>query len=142
MTVQAQGIQVVQGQVVIIKGVVKGNIKTALDQLKNSIVEATIGPETSKSPPITLIIDLSPFYIVSSTVFGTLGATIQEEHVSSVKLCGMRPMVMDALQRMGFIPYPGQESTGHLGNNVEKIGTFDSLEDGVLSIIPTTGTDK
>jgi anti-anti-sigma regulatory factor len=123
------------GQVIILKPESSPNIKESLDQLTAKISELISCGSNENKSRIALILDLSPFNILSSTLLGVIGASLQERHVRTIKLCGMKPAVLETARRLGLIK-DQKNANRDSDSNIYKIKVFASLEEGVKSLIP------
>lgn len=123
------------GQVVIVCSTPDAGIAS----LTNKIIELTTAcGQHAGGENLCLLIDLSPYSAVTSTFFGTLGATIQIPNVKMVGLCGMKGHVKKTASRFGIVDGGVKLSVAaaEITDNANKFRIFDSLDEGVLSIIP------
>ncbi len=132
------GISMFHGNLIILRASIVGTPKESLTRLKDKIIDIdTSVYGVSDNTEVHLFVDLSAFNIVSSTIFGALGAVIQSESIRTVGLCGMKPMMRDTAKRLGIIPEENKrtEYSKSIDDNIHKMKVFDSLEAGLLSLI-------
>lgn len=132
-TTEGEGILVFNGHVIIVRSTPDAGIMSLTDK----IIGLTTGQGTGGGD-FSLLIDLSTYGAVTSTFFGTLGATIQIPHVKMVGLCGMKGHVKKTASRFGIVDGGVELSVAaaEIADNAKKFRIFGSLEEGVLSIIP------
>ncbi len=73
-----------------------------IESLRCAIIDCVTDKVSRQKLKIYLLIDLSNFSAVNSTFFGALGATIQEESVEIVALCGMQKAVQRRSEQFGI----------------------------------------
>ncbi len=123
------------GKTIIIRPSDESNIS----DFSEKIIDLTTDKDTTNSNiEVNLYLDLSTFNTVSSSFFGTLGATIQLPHVKQVALTGMRGSVQKIAKRFGIIDggVTKETQTKAISDNAQKFRIFDSLEKAVLELIP------
>lgn len=134
-------ISVREGRVCIIKIDELTNIKEALDQLKNTIIECVTADENDcRRLDTFLFVDLSLFTIVNSGVISVLGSVLMNPRVRLLGLCGVQPSVADILTRFGLLASAStHDVVAHeaLKNNRSKVVTFASVEQGLCCLTPT-----
>lgn len=126
---------VFNGRVII----VRPSDETEIFDLSDKIMElTTMKSFTNNETDLYLFIDLAPFTAVSSSFFGTLGATIQLPYIKQVGLAGMRSGVQKIAKRFGIVDYGliKDSPTKEIKNNAQKFRIFDSIEKAVLDIVP------
>ena len=133
-------ISVSEGRICIIKTDEMTTVKEALDQIKTAIIDCTTVEENdSKNLDTFLFVDLSLFNIINSSVIGVLGSVLMNPSIRLIGLCGVQPPVKDILTRFGVLS-PGKNKTfmvhEGLKNNVNKVVTFETIEQGLGSLNP------
>jgi len=127
--------QVFEGRVIIIKSGDDADI----NNLAENIVKMTTDVKVqSDGSDLYLCVDLSRYAAVSSSFFGSLGATIQLPYVKQVALTGMRSSVAKIAKRFGIVDgaITKVPMTREITDNAHKFRIFDSLEKAVLELIP------
>lgn len=134
-------ISVREGRVCIIKIDELTNIKEAQDQLKNTIIEYVCADENDcKRLDTFLFVDLSLFNIINSSVIGVLGSVLMNPNIRLLGLCGVQPSVADLLTRFGVLTSastPDFVAHEALKNNMSKVLTFATVEQGLCCLNPT-----
>ncbi|MFT5698599.1 MAG: hypothetical protein ACI8ZB_001454 [Desulforhopalus sp.] len=134
-------ISVSEGRVCIIKTDEITTVKEGLEQMKTAIIECTnSGGNDPQQLDTFLFIDLSLFNIINSSVIGVLGSVLMNPRVRLLGLCGIKPPVEDILTRFGVLS-PTKKNNfvayGELQNNMSKVVTFDTIEQGLGCLNPT-----
>ena len=128
-------------RVCIIKTDEMTTVKEALDQIKTAIIDCTTVEENDTNDRDTLLfVDLSLFTIINSSVIGVLGSVLMNPSIRLLGLCGVQPPVKDILTRFGVLsPVKDNTVMVHEGlkNNVNKVVTFETIEQGLGSLNPT-----
>jgi len=128
-------ISVSEGRVCIIKTDELTTVREGLDQIKTAIIDCTTGDKSDSSNTDTfLFIDLSLFNIINSSVIGVLGSVLMNPSIRLIGLCGVQPPVKDILTRFGVLtPEKGNKFVAHgeLKNNMSKVVTFETVEQGL-----------
>ena len=134
-------ISVSEGRVCIIKTDELTTVREGLDQIKTAIIDCTTGEKSNSGNMDTfLFVDLSLFNIINSSVIGVLGSVLMNPSIRLIGLCGVQPPVKDILTRFGVLsPERGNTFEAHeaLKNNMSKVVTFDTVEQGLRCLNPT-----
>lgn len=134
-------ISVSEGRVCIIKTDELTTVREGLDQIKTAIIDCTAGAKSDSSNIDTfLFVDLSLFNIINSSVIGVLGSVLMNPNIRLIGLCGVQPPVRDILTRFGVLtPEKGDGFVAHeeLKNNMSKVVTYETVEQGLSCLNPT-----
>jgi anti-anti-sigma regulatory factor len=129
-----------EGRVCIIKVNELTSIKDGLEQIKNALVDFTTSDRVQDSRLDTFIfIDLSRFNIINSSLIGVLGSIIMDPKIQLLALCGLQPSVADILMRFGVLTnktQPNITASNQIKNNLSKVFTFSSIEEGLVCLNP------
>lgn len=131
-------------RVTIIRATEFKSIKDGLDDLKNALhLLSTNENHPQLEIDRLLFLDLSGFNIISSQLIGMFGALIIDKKISVLALCGLQPTVQDILIRYGIIStavtaeeLATSDPVTQLHDNLGRIVTFASVEEGLASLIP------
>lgn len=111
--------------------------------MKTAIIECiTVDEKDPKNLDTFLLVDLSLFNIINSSVIGVLGSVLMNPNIRLLGLCGVQPPVEDMLVRFGLLSKADSRGCGFvmpevLKNNIEKVVTFDTIEQGLSCLNPT-----
>lgn len=134
-------ISVSVGRVCIIKTDELTTVRDGLDQIKTAIIDCTaVDKSDSRKIDTFLFVDLSLFNIINSSVIGVLGSVLMNPDIRLIGLCGVQPPVKDILTRFGVLsPAKGNTFVAHgeLKNNMSKVVTFETIEQGLGCLNPT-----
>ena len=129
-----------EGRVCIIKVNELTSVKDGLEQIKNALVDFTTCDRVRDSRLDTYIfIDLSRFNIINSSLIGVLGSIIMDPKIQLLALCGLQPSVADILMRFGVLSnksQPNNQASSEIKENLSKVFTFNSIEEGLVCLNP------
>ncbi len=133
-------ITVCDGRVCIIKLTELSDENENSDVLKNTLLDFTTSTKFHECDLDTfLFVDLSPFHSISSSLIGIFGSIIMNNKIQLLGLCKARPEVLEILKRFGVITDDGlgmSFASEKIKQNIRKVISFDSVEDGLLSLNP------
>lgn len=133
-------ISIREGRVCIIKTEDLTSVKEGMDQIKKALIDCTHveGSEASRLDTF-LFVDLSMFNIINSSVIGVFGSILMNPTIQMLGLCGLQPPVKEILTKFGVLKDSGSdEFIAHddVRNNMNKVVTFDSIEQGLVYLSP------
>lgn len=133
-------VAVIEGRLCIIKVRDMLSVKQGLEQMKNALIDLTTSERLANEGLDTYIfLDLSPFNIINSSLIGILGSIIMDPHIRLLALCGVQPSVADILKRFGIVAESREQRLrigGKVTNNLAKVYTFNSVEEGLVCLNP------
>lgn len=133
-------ISISEGRVCIVKMSEMSTVKEGLEQIKNALIDFTTSDKVQGSKLDTYIfVDLSPFNIINSSLIGILGSIIMDPKIQLLALCGVQPPVSDILKRFGVISGDNKNrnfASAEIKDNLSKVFTFNSIEDGLVCLNP------
>lgn len=115
----------------------ESNAREEIRILRENMVKLTTDMDLLKrEKEVFILINMSPFNVVSSTFFGDIGAILDVDQIKMMGLCGMQPTVKKIAMRMGVIE---GESLGvptpNIEENLYKIKAFESISEGFASLL-------
>jgi hypothetical protein len=133
-------ITVYDGRVCIIKLTELSTEKEDLKIIINTLVDFTTSTRIQESDLDTYVfVDLSPFHSISSSLIGIFGSIIMDRKIQLLGLCNAQPAVLEILKRFGVISDDGlgkASSSRRIRENISKVISFHSIEDGLISLNP------
>ena len=115
------------------------NPKEDMEIMKNELLDIVNSSEIQENPfPTLVFLDLQHFNIINSTLIGAIGSAIMDEKIQMLGLCSVSATVIELLQRFGVVAednIPKDFSSMDIQNNFDKTVVFDSLRDGVASLL-------
>ncbi len=107
-----------------------------MNALRCAIIDHITSRESREGCKVMLMINLDTFSAISSTFFGALGASIQEQHVQIVALCGMHTAVQRRAEQFGIRDGGAAERvrSDKIQEAAKKFRFFNSLQEAEESL--------
>jgi hypothetical protein len=116
-----------------------GNQKEDMEKVKDELLDLVNSDAIQSNPfPTFVFIDLQHFTIINSSLIGAMGSVIMDEKIQMLGLCGVSATVMELLFRFGVVAednIPKEFSSTDIQDNFDKTVIFDTLRDGVSSLV-------
>lgn len=132
-------ISVSQGRLCIIKAAEINSVKEGLEEVRTALLDFTTSGEAEGSLDSYIILDLTSFNIINSSLIGILGSIVMNQKIQLLALCGVQPSVKEILEKFGVINNGDSSQpniAADLRQNLQKVMLFDEVNDALISLNP------
>lgn len=132
-------ISVSEGRLCIIKTKEIASVKEGLNDIRSALIDFTTNSDKHVSLDSYILIDLSEFNIINSSVIGIFGSIVMNPKIQLLGLCGVQQSVKEILHKFGVInttTSSQQSLASDLQKNLQKVHLFSTLEDALISLNP------
>lgn len=132
-------ISVSEGRICIINSKEVSTVKAGLEDIRSALIDFTTSQEAEGGLDSYILIDLSAFNIINSSIIGIFGSLVMNPKIQLLALCGVQPSVKEVLEKFGVINNGSaspQPLASDLQKNLQKVHLFDSTNDALISLNP------